>query len=327
MSANAERRATRQIAVALAVTTASALGLAVLYALGGQNQLEGVLLALALGGLGYAFAVTARKLLPQGPFTEEREPLESSPEDIEGFASDFDRLYEGEDGTDNALGRRRFLFRMFGAAAGALGLAALFPIASLGPRPGNSLFVTKWRKGSRVVNEQGKSVKVEDLDVGGVITVFPEGHVGVADCADAADPRLERGGDHTRPGRETWAPEGYVAYSKVCTHAGCPVGLYQQDIQRLLCPCHQSTFEVLERRPPVFGPATRSLPQLPLMVDDDGQLRAQSDFNEPVGPGFWNRDTLMLDTHGSRPGSTSGSVPRASRGPRSTRCSPTTGRS
>ena len=272
------------------MTTASALGLAVLYALGGQNQLEGVLLALALGGLGYAFAVTARKLLPQGPFTEEREPLESSPEDIEGFASDFDRLYEGEDGTDNALGRRRFLFRMFGAAAGALGLAALFPIASLGPRPGNSLFVTKWRKGSRVVNEQGKLVKVEDLDVGGVITVFPEGHVGVSDSQTLLI-RVSNEAVTTREGRETWAPEGYVAYSKVCTHAGCPVGLYQQDIQRLLCPCHQSTFEVLDGARPVFGPATRSLPQLPLMVDDDGQLRAQDDYNEPVGPGFWNRDT------------------------------------
>jgi ubiquinol-cytochrome c reductase iron-sulfur subunit len=290
MSANAERRATRQIAVALGVTTLSALGLAVLYALGGQNQLEGVLLALALGGLGVAFAVTARKLLPQGPFTEEREPLESSPADIEGFARDFDRLYEGEDGTDNALARRRFLLRMFGAAAGALGLAALFPIASLGPRPGNSLFVTKWRKGSRVVNEQGKLVKVGDLDVGGVITVFPEGHVGVSDSQTLLI-RVSNKAVTTREGRETWAPEGYVAYSKVCTHAGCPVGLYQQDTQRLLCPCHQSTFEVLDGARPVFGPATRSLPQLPLMVDGDGQLRSQDDYNEPIGPGFWNRDT------------------------------------
>ena len=93
--------------------------------------------------------------------------------------------------------------------------------------------------------------------------------------ADAADPRRPKKAVTTRPGRETWAPEGYVAYSKVCTHAGCPVGLYQQDIQRLLCPCHQSTFEVLDGARPVFGPATRSLPQLPLMVDDDGQLRAQ----------------------------------------------------
>ena len=216
---------------------------------------------------------------------------------------------------------------MFGAAAGALGLAALFPIASLGPRPGNSLFVTKWRKGSRVVNEQGKSVKVDDLDVGGVITVFPEGHVGVGRLADAADPRRRRRRSRPDQGRETWAPEGYVAYSKVCTHAGCPVGLYQQDIQRLLCPCHQSTFEVLDGARPVFGPATRSLPQLPLMVDDDGQLRAQRRLQRAHRARLLEPRHLMIDARASRPGSTSASVPRASRAPRSTRCSPTTGRS
>jgi ubiquinol-cytochrome c reductase iron-sulfur subunit len=94
----------------------------------------------------------------------------------------------------------------------------------------------------------------------------------------------------TRPGRETWGPSGYVAYSKVCTHAGCPVGLYQQSIERLLCPCHQSTFEVASGATPVVGPATRSLPQLPLTVDAGGYLRSQSDFLQPVGPGFWDRD-------------------------------------
>ena len=285
MSASVEQRATRQIAAALAVTTASALGLAVVYALGGQTQVEGVLLALALGGLGFAFVVAARKLLPQGPFTEERPRLESSPEDLAGFGEDFDRLYEGE----GSVARRRFLLRMFGAAAGALGLAALFPIASLGPRPGNSLFVTSWRKGSRVVNEQGKPVKITDLEVGGILTVFPEGHLDAADSQTLLI-RAARHAITTRPGRETWAPDGYVAYSKICTHAGCPVGLYQQQLQRLLCPCHQSTFEVLNGAEPEFGPATRPLPQLPLMVDADGYLRSQSDYHEPVGPGFWDRD-------------------------------------
>ena len=81
-----------------------------------------------------------------------------------------------------------------------------------------------------------------------------------------------------------------IAYSKICTHVGCPVGLYQADTHELLCPCHQSTFDVLDGARPRFGPATRSLPQLPLAVDGDGFLTAQSDFTEPVGPGFWNRD-------------------------------------
>jgi ubiquinol-cytochrome c reductase iron-sulfur subunit len=293
MNGSGERRATRLIAVALGITTLAALALAVVYLLGGQTQLEGVLIAIALGGLGTAFALMARRLLPQGPFVEEREPLESSPDDVRAFARDFEAVYdvdaEGDDATKEGIARRKLLARMLGAAGGALGLAALFPIASLGPRPGNSLFVTKWRRNSRVVNDQGEPVNVADLEVGGVITVFPLGFVGAADSQTLLI-RLSDTDVTTRPGRETWAPEGYVAYSKVCTHAGCPVGLYQQSIERLLCPCHQSTFEVANGATPVFGPATRSLPQLPLKVDRNGFLRAQSDFDQPIGPGFWDRD-------------------------------------
>jgi ubiquinol-cytochrome c reductase iron-sulfur subunit len=293
MNAGDEQRATRLIAASLGLTTASALALAVVYVRGGQSQLEGILLALALLGLGTAFVVTARRLLPQGPFTEAREPLASSQEDVEHFARDFEQLYgvdaAGESGDTEAVARRRFLVRMLAAAAGALGLAALFPIASLGPRPDDKLFVTSWRKGSRVVNERGEPVNVGDLEVGGVITVFPEGHVGSADSQTLLI-RLSNDAVTTRPGRETWGPEGYVAYSKVCTHAGCPVGLYQAATERLLCPCHQSTFEVATGATPVFGPATRALPQLPLMVDPNGDLRSQSDYHQPVGPGFWNQN-------------------------------------
>ena len=92
-----------------------------------------------------------------------------------------------------------------------------------------------------------------------------------------------------REGREDWTVENIVAYSKICTHAGCPVGLYQAELGLLLCPCHQSTFDVLEWARPVFGPAARSLPQLPLALDDDGYIIATGDFSGPVGPGFWDR--------------------------------------
>jgi ubiquinol-cytochrome c reductase iron-sulfur subunit len=88
-------------------------------------------------------------------------------------------------------------------------------------------------------------------------------------------------------GRSGWAPRGYIAFSKFCTHAGCPVGLYRASTHKLLCPCHQSTFDVLEGARPVFGPTTRALPQLPLDVDAEGYLRAKGDFSAPVGPGFW----------------------------------------
>ncbi len=276
-----EGRAVNQVAVAFAISALASLGLAVVYWRGGQNQVEGVLLAIALGGLGYGFVVVARRLLPQGPYTEERETLPSGEDQVAGFETDLER---GE----GWLARRGFLVKMLGIAGGALGLAALFPIRSLGPNPGNSLRRTKWRRGSLVVDEQGEPVRVRTLDVGGVLTVFPEGYLEREDSQTLLV-RVSEEKVVTRKGREDWAPEGYVAYSKVCTHAGCPVGLYQQDVKRLLCPCHQSSFDVLDGARPVFGPATRSLPQLPLMVDGDGFLRAQDDYDEPIGPGFWNR--------------------------------------
>jgi ubiquinol-cytochrome c reductase iron-sulfur subunit len=276
-----ERQAVNQAAVAFGTSALASLGLAIVYWQGGQNQVEGVLLAVALGGIGYGFVVVARRLLPQGPYVEEREVLPSTEVQVSAFETDLER---GE----GWLARRGFLVKMLGVAAGALGLAALFPIRSLGPDPGRSLFRTKWRRGSLVVDEQGEPVEVATLEVGGVLTVFPDGFLEREDSQTI----LIRADDRevvTRKGREDWAPEGYVAYSKVCTHAGCPVGLYQQDVKRLLCPCHQSTFDVLDGARPVFGPATRSLPQLPLMVDDDGFLRSQRDYDEPIGPGFWDR--------------------------------------
>jgi ubiquinol-cytochrome c reductase iron-sulfur subunit len=277
-----ERRAVNRVAVAFAVSALASLGLAVVYWEGGQNQVEGVLLAIALGGIGYGFVVVARRLLPQGPYIEERELLPSTEEQVAAFETDLER---GE----GWMARRGFLVKMLGVAAGALGIAALFPIRSLGPDPGRSLFRTKWRRGSLVVDEQGEAVRVRTLEVGGVLTVFPEGHLEEEDSQTLLI-RVSNDEVVTRKGREDWAPAGYVAYSKVCTHAGCPVGLYQQDVQRLLCPCHQSSFDAVDGARPVFGPATRSLPQLPLMVDDDGFLRAQRDYEEPIGPGFWNRD-------------------------------------
>jgi ubiquinol-cytochrome c reductase iron-sulfur subunit len=277
-----ERRTVNQVTVAFGASAAASLGLAITYWQGGQNQVEGVLLAIALGGIGYGFVVVARGLLPQGPYTEEREVLPSTDEMVTDFEADLER---GE----GWLARRGFILKMLGLAGGALGLAALFPVRSLGPNPGRTLFQTQWGRRSRVVDEQGEPVRAGTLEVGGVITVFPEGNLEVEDSQVI----LIRVSDEdfvTREGRETWAPQGYVAYSKVCVHAGCPVGLYQHDVKELLCPCHQSTFDAVDGARPIFGPATRSLPQLPLMIDDDGFLHSQRDFDEPIGPGFWNRD-------------------------------------
>jgi ubiquinol-cytochrome c reductase iron-sulfur subunit len=272
------KRPERPVALALVFSTLAALGLTVVYWLGGQPQIEGVLLAIALGGLGGALILWDRGLLPDEQIEDPRH-LPSAAEDRTAV-----QAYLEEGGKE--IGRRRFLARLLGLAAAALGLAAVFPIRSLGRAPGLTLFRTSWRPGSLVVDESGATVGADQLSVGSVITVFPQGHEGSPD-SQAVLIRVEDGALQLPPDRAGGAPGGLVAYSKVCTHAGCPVGLYETETHQLLCPCHQSTFDVLQGARPVFGPAARPLPQLPLEIGPDGLLRATGDFTEPVGPGFW----------------------------------------
>jgi ubiquinol-cytochrome c reductase iron-sulfur subunit len=274
----AERRSERHAATGFAVSALASIGLAVLYWRGGQPQLEGVLLAVAFGSMGYGFVIWANRLLPQGPFEEQRHELVAGPGEWQAIESDIGRGGE--------VGRRTLLLRALAAAAGALGVAMLFPIRSLGPRPGRSLLRTSWRRGAALVTEDGRPVLAADVPLDGLVTVFPEGHAGSAD-SQAVLMRVGPGLNVPVSGRETWAPDGLIAYSKVCTHAGCPVGLYQADTHQLLCPCHQSSFDVLHGAKPVFGPAAWPLPQLPLGVDAAGVVRARGDFSEPVGPGYW----------------------------------------
>ncbi len=272
--------AERAIAASFVVSLLSSLALAAVYWRGGQPQLEGVFLALALGGFGVGLVMWGRRLLPHQLVTQEREALPTTGDERRELVDSLER--------GRPLGRRSLLVRLLAAAGGAFGLAAFFPIRSLGPSPGRSLEETAWRSARRLVNEDGVAVRADDVPLGGLVTVFPEGHEGSAD-AQTVLIRVRPGTLDPRPGREDWAPEGLVAYSKVCTHAGCPVGLYDAGSHQLLCPCHQSAFDVLDAAEPVFGPAARALPQLPLDIDDDGFLRARGDFSEPVGPAWWTR--------------------------------------
>ncbi len=266
---------------AFVLSALAAVGLAVVYWNGGQPQLEGVLLALALGGIGVGIVVWAKQLMPNEEIAEERGRMASSDDEVAAFTADFER---GE----AALSRRRALVRLSATAFTALGAALLFPIRSLGPRPGRDLKRTPFKAGIRLVDEEGAPIRARELAVDSVVTAFPEGF---EDAADAPTLVIRTKGNtlRPRPGREDWSPEGIVAYSKLCTHTGCPVGLYQTEESLLLCPCHQSTFDVLDGARPVFGPAARSLPQLPLDIDADGNLVATGDFSDPVGPGFWDR--------------------------------------
>jgi ubiquinol-cytochrome c reductase iron-sulfur subunit len=139
------------------------------------------------------------------------------------------------------------------------------------------------------VREDGSPVRPDDLSVDGFITVWPQGHTDAADAPTLLIRYRPDQGFEPRQGREDWTVDGVVAYSKLCTHVGCPVGLYQSVSGLLLCPCHQSTFDVMRGAKPVFGPAARPLPQLPLDVDEEGYIIATGDFSDPVGPGFWDR--------------------------------------
>ena len=213
---------------------------------------------------------------------EERHELSSGAAGREAFG---DALTEE---VGPVLGRRSMLLKLLAGAGGALGLALLLPVLSLGPAPGNTLKQTPWRRGSRVVDEEGEPVALNQVPEDGFLTVFPEGHEGAAD-AQTLLIHVRPGSLKLPPEKMAGVPEGtHVAYSKICTHAGCPVGLYRAESQSLICPCHQSQFDVSDGAKPFFGPAARPLPQLPLGVDEEGILVAQGDFPEPVGPAFWD---------------------------------------
>jgi ubiquinol-cytochrome c reductase iron-sulfur subunit len=269
------------IGIAFVLSAIGSVGLLIVYALGGQTQLEGALLFVALAGIALGLAGWARRYLPHGPFEEEREEYLGHPI-AEAHA---ERTFE--EGAE-PLERRRFLTGLLGLAVAALGAAAAFPVRSLGTSPGRSLFHTSWRRGSRLVTSDGSFVKASDVKVGNVLTVFPEGHTDAADSQTLLI-RLPDGTYDPPAGREDWSPDGFVAFSKVCTHAGCPVGLYAAETHQLFCPCHQSVFDVMQAAKPTAGPAARPLPQLPLRVDENGYLVARGDFHEPIGPGFWGR--------------------------------------
>jgi len=274
-------RPVRWVYASFVVSMLGSLGLVVYYLIGESAQVEGILLGLALGGMGVGVIGWATRLMDVPTVVEEHESLES---DDSAVAQTEDMV--GQD----AVTRRTMLLRLATGATATLGAALAIPALSLGPRPGQSLEETKWTPGARIVDRFGSPQRPDDIPLDGIKTVFPSGFEGEADSQTVVikiEPELL----DLPEGREEWAPEGCVAFSKICTHAGCPVGLYRAEAKQLLCPCHQSTFDVTTGCTPVFGPAARALPQLPMEVDEAGFLVALSDFQEPVGPSFWNMET------------------------------------
>jgi ubiquinol-cytochrome c reductase iron-sulfur subunit len=282
-----QQRAARIVAACFVVAILAGVALFVVYFSGGDTQLEGILFAFALGGFGLGIVVWGARLLDASEAVEDRHEFTTGEESrlalVEAFEEEAGPLLR--QGT-----RRSFLVRLLVGAAGALGLALLLPALSLGPAPGRSLSETSWRKGKRVVDENGEPVAFDSLPTDGFLTVFPEGEdVNRAD-SQALLIRVPPDLLELPPDRLAAVPGGtQVAYSKLCTHAGCPVGLYRAESRSLICPCHQSQFDVLRGAEPYFGPAARPLPQLPLTVDSEGYLVALGDFYGPVGPAFWHR--------------------------------------
>jgi ubiquinol-cytochrome c reductase iron-sulfur subunit len=273
-------RPDRFVAVAFALAFVAALGLLGVYVRGGDPQAEGALLAIALGGIGLGLMIWARDLMRNIPEeTQERHPEPTAPE-LESVAETIGAGVE-------EMQRRRFLSRLLLAAAGALGVAALFPIRSLGRAPGAALDRTQWRPGSAAVTVDGTPVTIATLALNTSTTVFPAEAPGSAD-SQAVLIRVEPEQLQLPADRLAGCPEGHVAYSKICTHAGCPLSLYLAETHELRCPCHQSTFNVLNGAQPVYGPAARALPQLLLEADENGVLHATGDFTAPVGPSYWD---------------------------------------
>jgi ubiquinol-cytochrome c reductase iron-sulfur subunit len=224
------------------------------------------------------------RYLPQGPFVEERHEFHSTEAEREAMTAAITQR------GGMVVKRRKVLGGLFLLGSTAMGIVLLFPLLrSLGPKPGDTLFETNWKKNSQLVTVDGREVTADDLDVGGVLTVFPKGYEGSSPDQVILIRLAESLQPLAPPGRTDWGVQGYVAFSKMCTHLGCPVGLYQEQTQQLVCPCHQSIFNVLAGAVPEFGPAPRPLPQLPIKVDSAGFLRSQAGFDQAVGPGFWER--------------------------------------
>ena len=262
----------------------------------GQANLSNVVLGASLGlsllCLGLGAVHWARTLMPDTEVAEDRHPQRSS----DGARRDaVETIAAG--GTASQLGRRPLVKYAVGGALALVALPQLLVLAGgLGPLPKADLSTTFWRKGMRLMrdNPTPTPIKASDVTLGSVFHVMPEGidkspHV-LEEKAKAAVILISLPPEVIAvPKERDWGHDGIVAYSKICTHVGCPVGLYEHRTHHLLCPCHQSTFDVTQDCKVIFGPAHRPLPQLQITVDTEGYLIAAAPFQQPVGPSFWER--------------------------------------
>ena len=296
-------RVERQIGLMLVVSALCTVAFVVSYlavpndatilGIGAQNLALGGFLGIALTLIGIAAIQWAKKLMTHEDLVEQRHPAASTQEEREATLASFD-----EGAAESAISRRPIIRRSLIAALGLLAIPPIILLRDLGPLPGNSMSHTIWTRGIRIVNDVTYTpLKLSDIQLGQLVNAVPanlqdlEGSQFQIAKAKAAVIvlRMLPGDINPLPGRDNWTIDGVMCYSKICPHVGCPINLYEQQTKKLLCPCHQSTFDLAHGGRVLFGPAARDLPQLPIMVDPSGYLVAQSDFTEAVGPSFWER--------------------------------------
>ena len=271
----------------------------------GEVNFSQVALGFTLGAavflIGAGAIQWAKKLMPDVEVVQERHDMVSPKDDTNLAAANYERGKE-----ESGFARYTIIRRTL------IGALALFPIPLIimlkdlwvpgpleqGKSPAQILSTTLWRKGSRIVSDGTYlPVKATDLPVGGLISAVPEdlreveeieGNLNARGKAAIILVRMQPDQIRSQQG-EGWDYQGILAYSKICTHVGCPIALYEQRTHHLLCPCHQSTFDLADAGNVIFGPAARNMPQLPIGVDEEGFLIAMSDFEQPIGPSFWER--------------------------------------
>jgi ubiquinol-cytochrome c reductase iron-sulfur subunit len=300
-------RAERQVAAMFGISALGTVLLVVTYVfvpddififipiMGSQNAHQlglGLGMAISLFFIGLGAIQWAKTLMPDHEVVMQRHEFRSPEEDRKDFV---DTVKEGA--ANSGLGRRSLIKRSLGAALGLSAISPILLLRDLGPLPGPEQKMTNWKSGTYLVTDPGdRRIKASDLEVGSVAQVMPE----FANPKDrhlddiAKDAllliRLRPSEFNLEPDRLAMTHEGIIAFSKICSHMGCAVALYEQTTKHLLCPCHQSTFDVTRAAKVIFGPAARPLPQLDITVDSEGYLIARKPFSEPVGPSFWGRE-------------------------------------
>jgi ubiquinol-cytochrome c reductase iron-sulfur subunit len=319
VDAKLERRAELQVAAMFGAATLLVVAFCVFYVvlsptpgsdraktflgMGASNLALGMTLGVAFLLIGAGAIQWAKKLMAAEEIVEYRHSAGSSPEDNKEATEAF---FQGVE--ESGFGRRPLIRNSLFGALGILGAPAVIMLADLGD-PDIPLFAkTVWKKGVRIVNDvSGAPIKASEVEINQLINAEPEvffderqygGHKAeyegtelLVEKAKAAVivVRMPPEDITPEPSKKDWGYEGILCFSKICPHAGCPISLWEAQTHQLLCPCHQSTFDLADNGKVVFGPAARPIPQLPIMVDDEGYLIAASGFQEPVGPSYWER--------------------------------------